>query len=103
MESVKERPADVKHTRGPWRWFDYPSGSKLLAGVERAVIHCPDAPMTVDPADAALIAAAPDLLAACKSLIDAPHERHFAVRMNDQEMVGIDAIKAAIAKAEGRS
>jgi hypothetical protein len=51
-------------TAGDWRWFNYPDGRKLLAGLDRAVIHCPDAPMTVGPEDQALIAAAPDLLAA---------------------------------------
>lgn len=48
-------------TGGPWKWLSYPSGAKLLAGRERAVIHCPDAPMSVNEADQALIAAAPDM------------------------------------------
>lgn len=56
------------HTPGPWRWMDYPDGRKLLLSRDRAVIHCPDAPMTCDLADARLIVAAPDLLAALKSL-----------------------------------
>jgi hypothetical protein len=50
-------------------------------------------------ADAKLIAAAPDLLEACKALIDADHYEHFAVRLNDQEMEGLNKIKAAIKKA----
>lgn len=54
--------SEAKHTSAPWKWFDYPDGRKLLAGEERAVIHCPDAPMACDEADARLIAAAPDLL-----------------------------------------
>lgn len=54
----------AEHTPGPWRWNHYPDGRKLLAGPDRAVIHCPDAPMTCDPADARLIAAAPELLEA---------------------------------------
>ena len=45
--------------------------------------------------------AAPDLLAACKRLIDAPHQEHFSSRLNDDEMADIEAIKRAIAKAEG--
>lgn len=44
-----------------------------------------------------------DLLAACKLLIDAPHQEHFAARLNDEEMGGILAIKAAIASAEAWS
>lgn len=43
--------------------------------------------------------AAFDLLRACQQLIDAPHQEHFAARLNDEEMKGIDAIKAAIDKA----
>lgn len=53
-------------------------------------------------ANARLIAAAPDLLEACKALVDAPHQEHFAARLNDEEMAGLDAIKRAIAKAEGK-
>ncbi len=48
-------------TSGPWKWLSYPSGAKLLAGRERAVIHCPDAPMGINEADQALIASAPDM------------------------------------------
>lgn len=48
-------------TNGPWKWLSYPSGAKLLAGRERAVIHCPDAPMSVNKADQALIASAPEM------------------------------------------
>lgn len=33
------------HTPGPWTWFVYPDGRKLLASSERAVIHCPDVPL----------------------------------------------------------
>lgn len=60
----------MRHTPGPWTWFDYPDGRKLLSGPDRAVIHCPDAPMSCDPADARLIAAAPELLAALNDVIE---------------------------------
>jgi hypothetical protein len=49
--------------------------------------------------DAKVIAAAPDLLKACKQLIDSPHQEHFGARLNDEEMKGIEMIKAAILKA----
>jgi hypothetical protein len=51
-------------------------------------------------ANAYLYAAAPDLLAACKALIDAPHYEHLAARLHSEEMKAVEAIKAAIAKAE---
>mgnify|MGYP006337670877 CR=1 FL=1 len=40
-----------------------------------------------------------DLLKACQQLINAPHYEHFAARLNDEEMKGIEMIKAAIDKA----
>lgn len=64
----------MKHTPGPWKWMDYPDGRKLLLSRDRAVIHCPDAPMTCDPVDARLIAAAPELLEACELFTAAAHE-----------------------------
>jgi hypothetical protein len=45
--------------------------------------------------DARLIAAAPDLLAACKEYVD-----KWTV-MDEDEKAGVDALRAAIAKAEG--
>ncbi len=60
----------MTHTPGPWTWMDYPDGRKLLLSRDRAVIHCPDAPMTCDPPDARLIAAAPELLAALQNVVD---------------------------------
>jgi hypothetical protein len=83
------------HTPGPWRWFDYPDGRKLLAADSRAVIHCPDAPMACEPADQHLIAAAPDLLAAAKAAYVAlPMAKH-------NEPIN-RALAEAIDKAEGR-
>lgn len=93
------------HTPGPWTWFNYPDGRKLLSAQNRAVVHCPDAPMSVEPADQALIAAAPELLTLtrgawhlCESLL--------AVRdgATDESIRAMSAaLRAAIAKAEGRS
>lgn len=40
------------------------------------------------------------LLAACCQLLTAPHQEHFATRLNEQEMAGLDAIKAAVALCE---
>jgi len=37
-----------------------------------------------------------ELEAACVLLLDAPHQEHFAARLNDAEMAGIEAIKVAL-------
>jgi len=37
---------------------------------------------------------------ACRALIDCEHQEHFAARLNDAEMIGIEKIKAALAAAE---
>lgn len=59
----------MAYTPGPWKWFNYPDGRKLLAASTRAVIHCPEAAISCEPADERLIAAAPDLLAALKRAV----------------------------------
>jgi hypothetical protein len=79
-------------------WFDYPDGRKLLAAPTQAVIHCPDAPMTCDPSDMSLIAAAPDLLAALRDLLN-------VIAADDlvpESVSYMQQARAAIAKAEGR-
>lgn len=96
------------HTPGPWRWFNYPDGRKLLAGSPAAVIHCPDAPMTVESADANLIAAAPELLEACKDALNAVPECNCPLGEGGRGDAGCSGtcsyalLTAAIAKAEGR-
>lgn len=86
----------MPYTPGPWKWFDYPDGRKLLSAEERAVIHCPDAPITIEPADALLIAAAPDLLGALNVIIDT------TVPWGVDARAAFDAAMAANAKAEGK-
>jgi hypothetical protein len=51
------RATALAATPGPWRWFDYPDGRKLLCAESQAVIHCPDAPIGIDDGDHAYIAA----------------------------------------------
>ena len=81
-------------TPGPWKWLDYPDGRKLLTGLDRAVIHCPDAPMSVEAADARLIAAAPDLLEALRAILEQFDAGCF-VRNTDNDGCSDWAIKAA--------
>lgn len=84
----------TKHTAGPW----------TLRGQHPWVVQCPtNIPEIVGTVcevgykpNALLIAAAPDLLAACN---DALH----GLRIDAPERVDeIDALEAAIAKAEGK-
>ncbi len=42
-----------------------------------------------------------ELTRACEQLLDAPHQEHFIVRLNEEEMAGLEAIKQAVAKAKG--
>lgn len=89
-----------KHTPGPWRWLNYPDGRKLLAAPSRAVIHCPDGPMTCDEDDARVIAAAPDLLTALHNAAD-----WLEVTLSPCDPgceCVLHCVQAAIAKAEGR-
>ena len=93
------------HTPGPWKVLadtrtgavDVWSGARFVCTVG---VPGASGDESIEP-DAALIAAAPDLLAACKaalSLVESlpydPTDRQ-TLRINDQ-------IEAAIAKAEGR-
>lgn len=89
------------HTPGPWTWFDYPDGRKLLVAASRAVIHCPDAAVACDAADARLIAAAPEMYEALK---DADELLRGGLQVDyDAVMSSLGRIGAAIAKAEGAS
>lgn len=91
-------------TPGPWavhvRDFDK-SVMVIASGASLSVANVTDYGFMPAIPNARLMAAAPDLLAACKALIDAPHQEHFAARLNDDEMRGIEMIRAAISKAEG--
>jgi hypothetical protein len=93
-----------KHTPGPWKidWYICREDNKELWRVPRSIgpastdhNHWAGRYITVDEADASLIAAAPDLLEALKSTRAfvnsvAPHGGLF------------ERINAAIAKAEGK-
>ena len=78
-----------EHTPGPWTvdrlCIQAPDGNVALVNLARA-----------SDADARLIAAAPDLLEACKGVYD-EHEHDHAPR----QCFVCDKLAAAIAKAEG--
>lgn len=97
---VARDAATARHTPGPWKWFDYPDGRKLLVAPACAVIHCPDAPMEVAPPDAHLIAAAPELYGCLRGLLALPGVREAAQKSVFGSLVY--NADAALAKAEGR-
>jgi hypothetical protein len=86
------------HTPGPW-WFaattgsgfDSPDGSCYAAGVGDHEVTLP-----LSKSDARLVAAAPDLLEACKAMVasNMGHPRGVTVP-------ALDAMRAAILKATG--
>lgn len=95
------------HTPGPWNAVNNDAGTALeiwdddgqmIANVQ------PQDPPAVEHANAALIAAAPDLLAALREFTDVwDSGRSFAsIDVDDIEAMRRRA-RAAIAKAEGRS
>lgn len=96
------------HTPGPWRWTERPlTGRKvqiLLGGTPERRIVTPD-PRCVGPlgADTRLIAAAPDLLAACKTLLgDVERFQASGGKLTDAEEAHVQQMRDAVEKAEGR-
>jgi hypothetical protein len=87
----------VSHTPGPWKWFNYPDGRKLLTAKDGAVIHCPDAPMGITPEDQLLIERAPDLLRALK-LIESVYRQNVVVEGEPSSV--LSDVQAVIAEVE---
>ena len=85
-----------KHTPGPWRAAPQPGQTVGVHTFTHCVMAGDDALAdTLTEADAHLIAAAPDLLAACKAVRD-------LVEFHDVPRAEIwQIIDAAVAKAEG--
>lgn len=98
-----------KHTPGPWEidWYICREGEKELWRVPRSIgpaytdhNHWAGSYITADKADAHLIAAAPDLLEALKSLVKVTSwicENSYGDDMD----AAFQQARAAIAKAEG--
>lgn len=89
----------IQHTPGPWRLELIPDyGEDAIAVL---FLHGPDIPLCLEEEtdeampDARLIAAAPDMLAALKALMDWP----ISLTADEMEKRYADA-RAAIAKAE---
>lgn len=109
---MKTHTQESKHTPGPWRLLPYEnSGGHLTHAVEaeHSTLITYDLPCTSSHpelmANAVLIAAAPELLAACKAIAFDSRlvcnisngERYYPISVEE-----MSAIRAAIARAEGR-
>ncbi len=92
----------ARHTPGPWRLAASGiDGHKVVAPDGRNICGMSNRislSMAERHANARLVAAAPDLLAALRDLVPADFDRH-----PDDFMPVWHAARAAIAKAEGRS
>lgn len=88
-----------RHTQGPWKWKSART-QQHLAGADGCYIGVTcDIPNTDQKAaNAHLIAAAPDLLAALRSLVDQLGHVDWP---SAQDVAAFDEAKAAIAKATG--
>ena len=100
--------SETKHTPGPWRWRIHgASGDKKLVGSNEVPLvwqdrhwQCPS-----QDANAALIAAAPDLLAACENalaslvILALPQVDNTVATNAEIIRVMADGLNAALAKA----
>lgn len=91
----------TKHTQGPWtvkQWDNFPDQAVISDETNTRCLALIDKADEQDEANAALIAAAPDLLEALeKALADAEG----AIRVDGMMLGWMDAARAALAKARG--
>ena len=97
-----------QHTPGPWHWINDGNGNKWGSrGLEPAIISgTVEGLVSVDDADARLIAAAPDLLAALQFYANADSWRDVDTGIGLYPGDAIDygaTARAAIAKATGEA
>jgi hypothetical protein len=88
-----------KHTPGPWVFYRQSSCDRGDSyGVKAPAPHyCVIPPLNIDPADARLIAAAPELLAALRAMLACCYDIEKDIETED----AVEAARAAIAKATG--
>ncbi len=90
----------IKHTPGPWHAAEdtYPVGDRNFIGIGNGAVHIGYASVTAcvrlaeARTNARLIAAAPELLAACRAVFNDPYTTCACA----------DRVRQAIAKAEGQ-
>lgn len=105
------RRTTVSHTPGPWELSDNTDvdgrrrvirdGYAVALVCSRASSPASGSQYFEKDANARLIAAAPELLAACKAMMAKPETRDVDRDYTDFD-VAIDAMRSAVLKAEGR-
>lgn len=91
----------MTHTPGPWHLQDCPAGGKLLLRGTEGKRHLQSHLQIVPTEDAILIASAPDLLQTLRDIAEwLETDKVDGVAFDDDS--ALDAIRAAIAKAEGK-
>lgn len=102
----------TKHTEGPWTLGDENNQccdvtvGRTSVSIDRADMHTGEFGVVSRAemlANAALIAAAPDLLAVARSFLDVMEADGFECTCADGDPCPLCRTKAAIARAEGRS
>jgi hypothetical protein len=100
-QAWKEREAMSAHTPGPWRVNAY-DARLTVWGKHRVAVVDKEPDGDTSAANAALIAAAPDLLAALKQYLIAKPQCECGINNSGCEMAKAQQVaRAAIAKAEG--
>lgn len=106
---------NTKHTPGPWSQSHRKSGNgysttevycaagQTIATLAWYPVPTPTGTTTSREANARLIAAAPDLLAALQDLFGAELEKCMAFDGHDDQMEAVERARAAIAKATGEA
>jgi len=93
--NIKTAEKRIQHTPGPWRWNP---GQPLIAA-DGFMVNGTSRSAVKSAVNRALIAGAPELLAACRALVaqdgdSIDQQTFFALR---------DMARSAVARAEGRS
>jgi hypothetical protein len=84
--------SDSKHTQGPWAVSQQKGLTLFIVGEDEAIAEVPHANFNKETfANADLIAAAPELLAACERILE----------LGKDANCGLNEVAAAIAKAKG--
>lgn len=86
----------AKHTPGPWHYAECQMGAPFIDTESVGDLFAAALPLDEERANVRLMAAAPDLLAACEHVRDTIREFLPTVMSED-----LTAIEAAIAKARG--